>query len=273
MKLDELNECISTNEKLLNFLLDLKLLKGSTVCECGSNMKWCADGKLQDGYILRCEVRYCRKKMSIRRNSFFQKSRMSMKKIIILINLWANNYPQNAILEEYDYSRSTVVEWFRFCRNVCCFDIEQKQFGKIGGVGKVVEIDETLIIKRKYDQLLHEQWLFGGIERSTDGFHYFVEFVNNKEKETLEEIIQRKIMPGTRIVSDNCNAYSGLIGLGYDHEVILHKDNSWLQLKTFLREKGKHIHNEWEYICEYLFRKEYKDVFSTLINKINIVYP
>lgn len=41
---------------------------------------------------------------------------------------------------------------------------------KIEGPDKIVTIGETLIVKRKYNRgrVLHQQWLFGGIERNSE---------------------------------------------------------------------------------------------------------
>ena len=72
-------------------------------------------------------------------------------------------------------------------------------FAIIGGDGIIVEIDECKLVKKKYHRgrnLAHEEkWLFGGIEK--DSGKCFFEFVNKRDRETLLEIIRRRILPGS----------------------------------------------------------------------------
>ena len=74
-------------------------------------------------------------------------------------------------------------------------------FAVIGSNGIIVEIDEC---KEKISQgrsLAHEgNWLFGGTERENSEF--FFEFVKKRDRETLLEIIRRRILPGSLIHSD-----------------------------------------------------------------------
>jgi len=52
-----------------------------------------------------------------------------------------------------------------FCRELCEVVLFEKR-EKLGGSGKIVEIDESKIGKRKYHrgQVVEGQWVFGGIE-------------------------------------------------------------------------------------------------------------
>ncbi|CAH2088628.1 unnamed protein product [Euphydryas editha] len=48
-------------------------------------------------------------------------------------------------------SRATITDWFNYCREaVVIYQIEKQTFdGKIGGPGKIVQIDESKFGKRK----------------------------------------------------------------------------------------------------------------------------
>ena len=57
----------------------------------------------------------------------------------------------------------------------------------LGGIGKIVEIDESLVSKRKYNRgrLVEEIWVVGAMERGPDGGHsdkFFIQKVANRNK-------------------------------------------------------------------------------------------
>ena len=71
----------------------------------------------------------------------------------------------------------------------------------IGGPGKTVEIDETILVRRKYNRgrVLAQVWLFGGIERETKK-KFIVPLVEEKrDKVTLFGYIQKFVLPGSTI--------------------------------------------------------------------------
>ena len=59
-----------------------------------------------------------------------------------------------------------MVDWFNFCREVY-EEILSAESGQIGGVGKIVEIDESKFGKRKYyrGKRVEGQWVFGGTRK------------------------------------------------------------------------------------------------------------
>ena len=65
-------------------------------------------------------------------------------------------------------SCSTIVHWCSFAREVCATILEVES-QPIGGVGKIVEIDESKFGKRKYHRgrRVDGVWVFGGIERES----------------------------------------------------------------------------------------------------------
>ena len=59
-----------------------------------------------------------------------------------------------------------------------------------------------------------------GEEENITYVHAFV--VPNTNKATLEPYIQQFIEEGSMVITDELNAYNGLEGLGYDHEIVNH---------------------------------------------------
>jgi hypothetical protein len=247
-----------------------------------------------DGSIWRCPKRNCRAKQSIRAQSFFAGSHLTLQSQVLFLHLWSKEYSGQLIFDDFDYAHATIVDWSRFCRDIALWYVEtQYEVAQIGGKGHVVEIDETLVVRRKYNRgrMLTQEWLFGGIERNTNGvWTVFLEFVADRTAETLLEIVCRRIAPGTKIISGGWASYNAIADLGYKHEVINHSlnfvdpidptihtqriENTWMILKRFLRSKGTNRgpHN-WEYICEFIFRKIFPDTFTALISAISLRYP
>jgi len=183
------------------------------------------------------------------------------------------------------------VDWLRYCRDLCVFYFESDTT-IIGGENTIVEIDETLAVKRKYNRgrMLVDGWLFGGIERRNDGiFKCFMKMVYNRSEEHLTSIIREHVLPGTHIVTDGWAAYRNLSSMGYFHSVVIHEENfvsptdraihtqtiesTCSSLKRFIRARGTHKGNFYlEYICEYLFRRKNMDVFNALLDVIRRKY-
>jgi hypothetical protein len=132
------------------------------------------------------------------------------------------------------------------------------------------------------------------VERRMDGtWNCFIEFVADRTQMTLTEVIKRRIAPGTCIVSDGWASYAGLDQLNgycYTHKVINHSknfvdpedsevntqriENLWMLLKRFLRSRGTNkARFNWEYVCEFLFRKLYVDTYAKFTETIARRYP
>ena len=223
-----------------------------------------------------CSKKCCRHTRSIRLGSFFENVGLGLCDSMLIIHLWAKRYIKKLVLEDFEFSKQTVVEWFKFCREICVNHFDDNQ-NLIGGPGSVVEIDETLIVKRKYNRgrMLASGWLFGGIERRTDGqFKCFMRVVYDRSGDHLKFLIRRHVARGTHIITDGWGGYMGLSEMGYEHSVVIHErnfispDNSdvhtqrieatWCSLKRFVRSRGTNKSEFYvEYICEWIFRRKF----------------
>ena len=121
-------------------------------------------------------------------------------------------------------SSHTVVDWKQFCRDVCVsYFLNHPE--QIGGAGRVVEIDESLFSKRKYNRgrVLQEQWIFGGYD-PVDKKGFLVP-VPKRDAATLLPIVQQWVLPGTTIHSDMWQAYNQFGNMGYPHGTVNHSLN------------------------------------------------
>ena len=79
---------------------------------------------------------------------------------------------------------TSLVDWDMFCRELCSVTPSYEN-EIIGGPGKIFQIDESKIGKRKYNRghFVEGQWVFGGIEEDTR--KSFIVCVENRAEETL----------------------------------------------------------------------------------------
>jgi hypothetical protein len=277
MKLLDVLERYSDTRNVIQLMRRDGLLARSMKCpNCNDDMTE-AKKPCVDGLVWRCNRRSCRIMRSIRVGTFFARSHLPLGKQMLFMHLWSKGYSAALMEAEFGFSKPTIVDWSRFCRDICLWHVETDlENAKIGGPDRIVEIDKSLIVRRKYNRgrMLSQEWVFGGIERCEDGtWGCFVEFVADRSTGTLTEIIKRRIAPKTHIISDGWAAYSALEDLDgcfYKHSVVNHSENfvdpadasvhtqrienCWMHLKRFLRSKGTNRgpHN-WEYVCEFLF--------------------
>ena len=117
-----------------------------------------------------------------------------------------------------------------------------KEKVKIGGPGKIAEIDESKFRKRKYHKGRRKDgvWVFGGIERGNK--NCFMRSVEDRSTDTMIPMIKEHVLPGSVIISDCWKAYSRLEEEGYVHQTVNHS-------KEFLnKETGAHtntIESTW----------------------------
>ena len=180
--------------------------------------------------------------VSIRKGRWFEKSKMTLEEILKLTYWWCQDLDQAQIKHEGGLAESAGVEWSSFRRKVCKITLLENS-DKLGGKGKVVQIDESKFGKRKYHQRHHvkSQWVFGGIEE--DSRKCFLVAVEKRDKQTLLPMIQQWIEPGTIIVCYCRKAYLKLEAHGYEHRTVN-------QSVEFVNKDGDHtnkIEGHWRH--------------------------
>ncbi|GFR15950.1 DDE_Tnp_IS1595 domain-containing protein [Trichonephila clavata] len=149
----------------------------------------------------------------------------------------------------------------------------KKKESKLGDKGLIVEIDESLFVKRKNNtgRVLPQQWVFGGICRETK--ETFLVTVPNRSAVTLMEKICENIKEGSIIYSDCWKGYktSELENAGFLHGTVNHKYNfvdpdtgvhtqhverMWGSAKWHnKKQRGTARHHLDSYLIEFIWRK------------------
>ena len=195
-------------------------------CRCQMNLDTVNDPT--DFEAFRCPN--CHARRSIRADSMFFDSRLSIQKILLLFYNWGINRDTKDVSCELELSSNTVRLWYSKIRERMCENSTLKAgHSLIGGFGKIVEIDERVVSHRKYNRgrIVKEKWVFGGVERSSStNKPFFIEMVPNRTAKTLLEVIRRRIAPGTTIISDGWRAYKNNPKYKqYRHLAVNHSNN------------------------------------------------
>ena len=85
----------------------------------------------------------CKTRKTIREGSFFHKSHTTLQQWLLLIYLWARQYPVSDVAEEAGVDRSTAIDIFQWLREVCSTKLLQTPI-VLGGTVDEVQIDESL---------------------------------------------------------------------------------------------------------------------------------
>ena len=176
-----------------------------------------------DGNIVKFRCNFWQ---SVFHGTWLNNCKVPLKKILILVKLFCEDkfkFKQTA--EILEVNNSFVTNWIKCCRQVCS-DFVETHPNKIGGEGKVVEIDESKFGRRKNHKgrIIEGKWVVGGVQVD-DKTNCFFEPVEDRSSKTLMEIILRNVQPGTTIVTDCWRGYIALKDEHFHHLTVNHRYN------------------------------------------------
>jgi hypothetical protein len=93
-------------------------------------------------------------RFSVRIGSFFSNAHLSMHQTLKLIYYWSS-HPSSVLstvhAETNILSRTTIIDYYNFFRDICQQWALRIQFNeRLGGMGRVVEVDESKLFHAKY---------------------------------------------------------------------------------------------------------------------------
>ena len=196
--------------------------------DCGRCGQSCQFDSIR--FVWRCQRnvsvrKQAKKKCNFSKSAFggtwFEDSKLKVKENLLFCAFYLDKqFSYDYAQRELGFSSKTVCGWGSFIREVLeHYTINNCK--KIGGIGKIVEIDEAKFGKRKYNKgkRVERQWVFGAICRETREF--FAVPVERRDKHTLLAIIKEWILPGTIIYSDCWKSYDCLGDEGYLHFTVI----------------------------------------------------
>ena len=211
--------------------------------------------------------KWCGFQASHFKGTFLENTHLPPWKILGFIVLWLNKgFQHRWAVDNLSITLKSSVDWRSFCCEVTESWLDSQ--APIGGQDVIVEIDETLIVRRKNNvgRQVPQLWLFGGIERVSKK-RFVVPLLDDKNrpkarnKENLigYNIIIKYILPGSVIFSDQWRAYSTVAEEGYRHKTINHSLN-------FVDPEDKEVHTQnierlWFDIKQYIKRQGMSPVF------------
>lgn len=221
----------------------------------------------------------CNFSVSDFRGTFLSNTQLKPWQIVCFVNLWVQKHFDHAVaMKNLSICLKTSIDWRSFCSEVCEYWFENQY--AIGGPGVVVEIDETFLVRRKYNRgrKVVQTWLFGGVERETKKFFVLPltePYGEKRDRKTLLPIIKKYIQPGSVIYSDGWRAYNTLGQEGFLHESVNHSENFvdpenpkvhtqnierlWRDVKEWIKKPGIKAKYLMQYLSRYLFIKKYSD--------------
>ena len=137
MNLFKLTKILLDHDRCIQWCKEHNLLASSFPCPnstCCNTLRWTRRSSSRDGYEWRCSKKNCNGMASIRQNSWFSGSKLSIEKILALKYAWANNFTTSQAVHETSLgdeqtSTETVVDWYHYCREVCAERIMQHHKG------------------------------------------------------------------------------------------------------------------------------------------------
>lgn len=186
-----------------------------------------------------------------------------------------------------DISSATISRWYSCFREAVTTNFLNRihQGSKIGGQDIIVQVDEAMIGRRKYNRgrLVEGTWVVGMVDSFGD---IRLEVCERRDVENLTDIISRNVEFGSIIHSDSWRGYSTerLEWAGFRHSTVNHSrefvaddgthtqriESQWRALRRHFSPGGIRKEDIADHLLEYAWRRRCvvanEDPFMDLIN-------
>ncbi|KAE8746882.1 hypothetical protein FOCC_FOCC006302 [Frankliniella occidentalis] len=238
----------------------------------------------------------CRRYTSLCSDTFFEGTHLSFEDTFVCLWTWCAHVAQTDTANVTGITREAVNQYHRYFRDIASWKILEMPPRQLGGEGVIVQIDESVISKRKFNRgrglrkTIKEKWVLGIYD--TQQKLGVVLYVVKRDKQTLVPLIRQYCVVGSDLWTDGWAAYKGLDKHGYQHHVVNHSkefksadgtctngvEGYWSRLKLYCRHTGV-LKSKLlaEHIDEFMYRQHFRGdtpfKFRTIIEHIKERYP
>lgn len=233
-----------------------------------------------------CPKKNCRREISIKKSSFFEKHTLPCHKILFLGYLWLTKVSSSSIHQLTNHGKTRISNYMKYFRQLIYNTIDEDDT-IIGGPGIIVQIDESKLGKRKYHRghRVNGVWVIGGVEK-TDERKAFIIPVANRSADTLLSIISLHVKPGSIIYTDGWKGYCRLSSsLGFTHQTVNHKryfidpitlvntntiEGTWNGIKLCVSPRNRVRRNIEDHLFEFIWRrKNHENLWEAFIHALS----
>lgn len=206
------------------------LLSREQKCEgtCGCPLKYTKCKNYSDFFCWRCVSVDCsayQKRISIRKNSFFEDFNCEIKTILKVLLRWSIKQSQVSILKSISISKPTFRKILGKL-NILMQEANLKE-KKLGGPGTIIQVDETMMnFKCKSHRGRNPENRTDAlciVECSPHIIRVWAQTIADKRALTILPIIVDRVLPGSLIYTDEHRSYTSLSKIGFLHESVCHK--------------------------------------------------
>ena len=138
---------VLVQDDLIKWLVIHRLLKNSCPCHvCSVPMSYINHADITEGKTWYCK--FCKTRKSIRVNSFFTPSNLTLKQIVLIMYGWSRDFPLQDVAFDAGVNHiKTMTDWGNFIRDLCSKWVENEAH-EIGGLDEngeanIIELDKT----------------------------------------------------------------------------------------------------------------------------------
>lgn len=286
--LDQIFPQVATTDLALQYLIDhgvIDLDQNCVLCQSGMTLR-------REKLRFRCRRYSCRNEQSVFMNTLFAGGprRLPCNDVLKMACMWLSGATYSVIMNQTGKASPTVTRWIRLFKRVVQLDLDDED-NMIGGEGIIVEVDESKFGKRKYNRghRVEGVWVVGGVER-TEARGLFAVTVRNRNAQTLKDVIEAHVLPGSIVYTDCWRGYRNedLAEIGMGHDTVNHTYNfvdpvtgvhtnhmegTWSALKwTAVPVRHRHLGEIDGDICKFIWKRKHQgnlwNAFLAAVNRV-----
>lgn len=295
MQFEELELAIENETSAIEFAVRRNLLpEKRTICPkcCVGHVGWYkrSNEKLKVPFSLRCSRKRCRKKWSVTKNTWFFGSHLSVRQHFMLIYFWIRGDSIAEAAEKLKLSKTTVMDYYQFCREVC-FVIVSNRTKPIGGQDHTVVINEFQVDRVIATQRRRVFFLEGVDQRTND---CFLLEIQRHDAQTIVPLLRTFVLEGSKVITNTWESYNrlnteefqkGLLDFVVEYVELDTPDGKtqkvkcmWRTAKRFIDSQSEETDNRDFLLFQYLYFHpiEYLSTgekFDRFLEDISKVYP